>query len=191
MYGLAFKKLSDVNYIDWPRYTDEDTIPQLARRIIEQHGIGEHDAVGGSSLGGIVASEIAAQIDIGKLILIGSTLMPETINPVLRQLSALSDITPLDLIRALAGKVGSLHENRLLKMFGSADTRFVRVMCKSVFMWPGNPEPTCEVAHIHGAKDHVIYPPSIGAKLLPDGGHMIAMTHEAEVADFIKLNVAC
>lgn len=189
MYGPAFRKLPNVKYINWPIYHGEKTISYVAERIIQEHNIKTNDIIGGSSLGGIVAAEISKQVAVKKLILIGSTLSPENINPILKKLSALTEITPLNMIQMFAGKINAVHESKLLKMFSESESRFIKAMCKAVFTWEGNKEPQCTVAHIHGAKDTIIYPPQHGAKIISDGGHLIAITNEQEVADFVRQNI--
>jgi hypothetical protein len=62
-------------------------------------------------------------------------------------------------------------------------------MCKAVFEWGGNQEPNCNIAHIHGSKDNVIAPPLTGARIIQDGGHLIVMTHETSVVDFLRVNI--
>lgn len=189
MYGTAFRKLDGVKYLDWPLYKNEKSISEIASRIITENNIQSSDIVGGSSLGGIVAAEIAKQINIKKLILIGNTLTPENINPILKKFHKLSAITPVNLIQIFAGKANLLSENTLLKMFSKSDSSFIKAMCQAIFVWEGNEKPKCPVAHIHGANDQVIHPPSSGAEIISDGGHLIAITHEDEVAKFIDENI--
>ena len=190
MYGEEFRDLEAVKYVNWPKYDNEQTISEVSKRVIKENHIQPNDIVGGSSLGGIVAAEISKHINLSKLILIGSTLTPDSINPILKKLSTLSEITPVNLIQALAGKVNTIIENRLLEMFSHSESLFIKSMCKAVFEWDGNNKPQCMVAHIHGAKDNIIFPPSTGAKIIDDGGHLIAMTHEASIVEFIKTNIA-
>ncbi|MFC1885280.1 alpha/beta fold hydrolase [Thermodesulfobacteriota bacterium] len=185
----SYENLQDVYFSDWPSYGGEKSISDLAERIIDENNIQENQIVGGSSLGGIVAAEIAKIVKVEKLILIGSTLITKSINPVLKNLSRLADIAPIDLIQIFAGKVSLSIENRLLEMFSKSDSSFIRAMCKAVFEWEGNPESKCEMAHIHGAKDKVIFPPKHNAKIIEDGWHLIAMTHSREVSEFIRKNV--
>lgn len=188
MYGEPFRNLGGIKYVHWPVYEKEQTISEVSERIIKENSIQSNDIVGGSSLGGIVAAEIAKHVRLHKLLLIGSTLNPDNINPVLKKLSTLSQITPVHLIQALAGKVNTIVENRLLKMLSHSETLFIKSMCKAVFEWEGNQKPNCAVAQIHGKNDHVIFPPSTGAKIIQNGGHLIAMTHETCVVEFIKGN---
>jgi pimeloyl-ACP methyl ester carboxylesterase len=193
MYGSAFRTLKDVHYADWPHYNNEKSIKDIAITLIDQYKIYSSDIVGGSSLGGMVASEIAKYTEVRKIVLIGSTLTPETINPILKKLSVLSEIAPIHLIQALADRTSVITKNnvwkKLFKMFGNANTAFIKTMCKAIFEWDGNPMPKCACAHIHGAKDRVIYPPQTGATIIDDGGHLIAMTHEEEVAKFLKESI--
>jgi pimeloyl-ACP methyl ester carboxylesterase len=189
MYGSAFSKLKDVQYADWPPYNNENSIKDIAIKLIAQYKINSSDIVGGSSLGGIVASEIAKYIEIRKIVLIGSTLTPANISPILKKLSVLSEIAPINLIQTFAGKASLITKNKLLKMFGNVDSAFIKAMCKAVFEWDGNPTPQCACSHIHGAKDLVIYPPKTGATIIGDGGHLIAISHEEEVAEFIKQSI--
>ncbi len=188
MYGETFQGIKDIKYVDWPIYNNETTISEVSKRVIKEYSIQDNDIVGGSSLGGIVASEISRYISLKKLILIGSTLTPDNINPALKKLSTLSEITPVNLIQVFTGKINAIFENRLLKMFSHSETMFIRSMCKAVFEWEGNLKPKCTVAHIHGEKDNVIFPPPKGANIIKDGGHLIAMTHEESVVEFLKVN---
>ena len=86
----------------------------------------------------------------------------------------------------LVGKVNLVFENRILEMFSKSDTLFIKAMCRAVFKWQGNLHPDCPVAQIHGEKDTVIFPPSTGAEIINNGGHLIAITHEKAVIHFIK-----
>jgi hypothetical protein len=188
MYGPAFKKLKDIQYLDWPTYNNEKSIKDISIRIINEYNIDSSDIVGGSSLGGMVSAEIAKNVDVKKIILIGSTLTAENISPILKKLSVLSEIAPINLIKAFVGKAGVISKNHLLKVFGNVDSAFIKAMCKAVFEWDGNPTPQCDYSHIHGAKDLVIYPPKTGATIIDDGGHLIPIFHEEEVAEFIRVN---
>lgn len=189
MYGEKFRNLSGVKYVNWPAYNNEQTITEISGRIIKENGIQPDDIVGGSSLGGIVASEISRHVNLSRIILIGSTLTPGRVNPVLRKFTTFSEIIPLTLIQLLTGKVSVIVENRALKMFSQSESLFIKAMCKAIFDWEGNPTPNCTVAHIHGAKDSVIFPPATGAEIIQDGGHLIAMTHETTVVEFMKTQV--
>ncbi len=187
MYSAApYKKIPDVTYVDWPPYRGEDSVSAVAARIIREQGLDAEWVVGGTSLGGVVAAEIAKQISVQKLILISSALSPRSINPVLKTLSGYAEIAPIDLIQLISGKVNLPFNNAMLSMFSQSESRFIRTMCTAVFEWEGNPSPACSVRHIHGADDTIIHPPEYYAEIIQDAGHLLALSHSRQVAAFIR-----
>ncbi|MBC8208155.1 MAG: hypothetical protein H8E79_03170 [Desulfobulbaceae bacterium] len=182
----AYKKLDGVQFLSWPRHQGEQSIAQLAQRIIREQGIQAGDIVGGSSLGGMVAAEIARTIPLSKIILIGSTLDRTHVNPTLRRLHPLSSIISIKALQVLAAAGAPLCRSRVLTMFGRAEDTFILSMCQAICSWPGNPQPSCPVAHIHGNRDRVILPPTDGAEIIAAGHHLIALSHARQVAAFLK-----
>ncbi len=75
-------------------------------------------------------------------------------------------------------------------MFQRADCRFIRAMCSAVFTWDGIADYQGKICQIHGRRDLVIYPPEGDVEIIPDGGHLISMTHGPLVADFIDRIIA-
>ncbi len=184
-----YDKLHDVTFAEWPKYENETSIQAVAEKIIEQHSIKTNMIVGGSSLGGMVAIQIAKIVGIKKVILIGSATEPKFINPLLKKLRKLSQITPVKFIQILAGKINVAGKNNLLTMFSESDTHFIKAMCKAIFLWEGLGDYECEICHIHGQLDKVIIPPKTNVRIIPGGGHLISMTHSEVVADFIFKNI--
>jgi len=183
-----YKHIQDVIFSEWPEYKNETTLKAVALRVIEQHKITSNMVVGGSSLGGMVAVEIAKAVGIKQIILVGSATNYKYINPLLQKLSALSEITPVKIIQILAGKANISGKNELLSMFQKSDSRFIKAMCKALFKWEGLADFQCKVCHIHGKQDKVILPPENNVEIIPDGGHLISMTHSEIVANFINEN---
>jgi pimeloyl-ACP methyl ester carboxylesterase len=147
--------------------------------------VGADWIVGGTSLGGIVSAEIAKQTSVRQLILISSALSPAKINPVLKSLSGYAEIAPVHLIQLISGKVSLPFNDALLSMFSAAESQFIRAMCTAIFEWEGNLSPVCSVCRIHGADDSIIYPPDHDAEIIPDAGHLLALSHSRQVAEFI------
>jgi surfactin synthase thioesterase subunit len=182
----AYERLVNIRFLNWPTYQGETSIPQLASRIITEYSLEGDAIIGGSSLGGMVACEIAKQISVRHLLLIGSTNTPARVNPLLLKMSTLSDLVPLQTLQYVSGKLPSSTNKNVYMMFQEADPSFIRMMCKAVFEWEGNSKLDCPVSAIHGLDDHVISPPSdTETKLLP-AGHLLAITHPNEVAAFIE-----
>jgi pimeloyl-ACP methyl ester carboxylesterase len=187
MYAAEeYRALPGVAFVDWPAYRNETALSAVARRVIDEHPLGPDSIVGGSSLGGMVAAEIAKQVRVGRVLLIGSALHPSAVNPSLRSLGVAAEFIPIPLLQAISGTLSEEQQNSLLAMFRRADPAFVRAMAKAIFEWKGLTAPSCPIAWIHGALDGVIFPPTERAEIIPDGGHLIAMTHPARVAEFIR-----
>ncbi len=183
-----FGRINDTSFIEWPEYKAENTIEEVAERLIELHKMNSEMVVGGSSLGGMVAIQIAKIVGIKKVILIGSATSPQFINPILKKLSGLSEITPVQLIQTLAGKIALTGNHELFSMFKRADSRFIKAMCKALFSWEGIGDFQGEVCQIHGQLDKVIFPPKDNVEIIIGGGHLISMTHGDLVANFINNN---
>lgn len=74
MYDALRAELTfDINFINWPKYDKEKTYSEMAKRVIEENSIRDGDIVGGSSLGGMIALEIARQKKLTGVVLIGRT----------------------------------------------------------------------------------------------------------------------
>ncbi len=183
MYSGPWRKIPNAKFINWPRYNGEKTISEVAESVIRRYGIMRSDSVAGSSLGGIVSLEIADKLGIRNVYLFGSAVSKNEINPLLRFLSPLSEITPIKVIQALAGK----FRNEFLTMFHSSETEFIRAMCHAVSNWQGYKGDQSIIKRIHGENDKVIS--CFGAcKKIKDGGHLIAMTHAADCIEIINQN---
>ena len=133
MYAEPWRKEFDGRFHDWPEGQGEQSITEIAERIIDEHQIHNGDTVVGTSLGGIVACEIANLKSLDRIVLIGSATKKEEINGVLSILHPLVNLTPISFVKALAGKI----PGNLAEMFTHTDPSFVRQMCKAIFDWNG------------------------------------------------------
>jgi len=172
MYGdAAWGALDGAIFHNWPAWQGEGTLSGWARRLIAEHRIQPGDVVGGSSLGGMVAAEIANQVEVGGLILIGSATGSSEVSRLLSALHPLIDLAPVPFIQRCAGKI----PQELSSMFAVSDPHFIRAMVRAIFQWEGLRR-NLLLLRIHGAKDRVIPPPK-NVDCLIDGGHLIAMSH--------------
>ncbi len=191
MYGYEFRKIDKIIFIDWPEYKNESSLTELAKRIIELYQIQEGDIAGGSSLGGMIAAEVSKHVKLKKIILVGSSLLPSNINPLLRRTGLYINILPVHFIQVIARKTAVFFKGRnrkLLDMFSKTDASFIKAMCRAVSEWTGCLVPQCEVCKIHGEKDKILFSQK-DSTILKNAGHLIAMTHEIEVASFIRCNM--
>ena len=183
MYNSLRREVGfEINYIDWPDYRGERTYAEVAKRVIDACGIKDGDIAGGSSLGGMIALEIARQRKLSAVVLLGSAPSPGEVQGLLSLLSPLAGFTPLSLIQILAGK----HENIVPRMFAEADPEFVKSMCVYLRSWPGNRNPGAPLYRIHGKKDHVIPCPTEGCEIVPEAGHLLAITPSRVCGAFLN-----
>jgi pimeloyl-ACP methyl ester carboxylesterase len=181
MYAGPWRTIPGCIFVDWPAGAQEESIEAIARRIAVSAAISDGAVLVGSSLGGIVACEIAHIRKIESLFLIGSARNKEEINGFLRAVHPLVDLAPLTFIQRASGKL----PGDLCSMFSESDALFIRNMCRAIFRWDGLKEGAARVRRIHGRHDLVIPPPGDGEKLI-EGGHLIAMTHAEECVRFIE-----
>ena len=183
MYGEPWRKELDGQFHDWPEWQGEQTVTEITKRIIEEHKVESGDTVIGTSLGGIVACEIANIIDLDRIILVGSARRKEEVNRILSMLHPLIDLAPIAFIQMSSGKLPS----DLTEMFTHSDPAFIRNMSKAIFTWEGLKSKVL-VLRIHGTKDLVI-PNTKETDHEIDGGHLIVMTHPLECIKAIQSEI--
>lgn len=177
----AWQELADVKFVEWTPYVSARTIPDLAAAITDGEGITEGDSLIGTSLGGMVACEIAKLRNIDRLVLVASAVSRDEISGLLAVLRPLAPCAPVKLVKALSAIV----PGDPARMMGDADEGFVRAMCVAVLDWDGVTAAHPGMIRIHGARDLVILPPK-RADLMLNGGHLIAMTHAGECVAFLE-----
>lgn len=171
-----------ITALPWPPHTGERTLEEMAASIIQVQGIRDGDMVGGASLGGMVALEIAMSINASAVVLLGSALDSGEINPMLLAFSSLARFVPIVLIQSLAGQL----QHPVAQMFATSEPAFLRAMCGAIQNWAGYGGSPKKVHRIHGRRDRVIRCPESGSAIIENGGHLIAMYHARRCADFIS-----
>jgi hypothetical protein len=183
MYNSLKQELSfDVHFLNWPKYQNEVSYKDIAESVIAENHIRDTDLIGGSSLGGMVALEIAAILKPKAVILMGSAISGSEINKLLSVFSSFASIAPISFIQTLSGK----NEHIVSQMFSDSDPDFIRAMCKYIPTWPGYQGAIDKVYRIHGQNDRIITCPKSGCDVIKDAGHLLAITHAKECAALIE-----
>lgn len=183
MYDSLKRELSfNAYFLNWPKYQNEMSYREVAERIIAENHIAKDDIIGGSSLGGMIALEVATILDAKAVVLMGSALNRNEINKLLSIMSPLASITPFSFIQALSGK----NEQKVSQMFAASDPEFIRSMCKYLQSWRGYNGPNGKIYRIHGQKDHIINCPRCDCEVIEGAGHLLAITHAKECAGFLE-----
>ena len=176
MYGGPWLDCSDHHYLDWPNDYVPSSIQDLAQHIAKTLDY-IPDAIIGSSLGGMVALEMADFLQVRHVVLLGSAVTSNEINPILRAFGPLAQLTPFTLAKVLAGISSSL----LSRMYAQQNPNFIKAMIPAALHW--SYAGAAKIYRIHGIKDHVISCSNPNVRIR--GGHLIAMTHAAECVSAI------
>jgi pimeloyl-ACP methyl ester carboxylesterase len=180
LYGRAWRKAVPGHYHDWPEWKGETTLAQLATRVINRDSIKPGDILIGSSLGGMLACEVAKQVHVKQVILIGSAIHVDELSPTLRKLYPLITRIPIEFIQWSA----RIIPWKLAQMFANSEAAFMRAMTKAIFQWQGAEKDT-PIKRIHGTRDRPIPNPRwVDAKIR--GGHLLAIYQESECITTIQ-----
>lgn len=188
MYARLCARLPWLTACDWPKPPGLGSFADLARACIARHGIGPDDIVAGASMGGMVACEIHRLVSCRALVLIGSCSDPRAV-PLHRVAGLGARLLP---DRLVAFSAASVPGGMRLKSSLLSDPAFVRWSLRAFAAWPGvdfagDPR----VHRIHGLLDPVIPAACVRAdRLVPTGGHLIAITHAGAVAGFLRAVLA-
>ena len=184
MYGDAWRTLTDCSFINWPVYDGEQSIAALALKVIAEQGIQSGDVVVGTSLGGIVACEIANRVSLKRLVVISGAIRKEEIRGLLAGIHPLIDLAPIKFVQKLAGILPS----ELARMFSQGDPAFMRDMCRAIFTWTGLNDQKVGLVRIHGKSDAIIPIPA-NVDHMPPGGHLVAITHAKQCVQIVKKSI--
>jgi pimeloyl-ACP methyl ester carboxylesterase len=204
----------------WLPPRQSDGLPEYAARLAETLPRDKPLIVGGVSLGGMIAYELARGLSqfsghrpagmvdengavplVKAVVLIASTPSRSGLRPFYRTAGRLWPIIPPSIFRLakfLAPHVWRIISNSspaqqrmLLEMFRRQDNRFMHWAVSAILRWRPEPLEQIPVYHIHGARDRVIpVRPLSPTRIIPDGGHLINLTHAREVNAFLREIIA-
>jgi len=152
--------------------------------------------LGGVSLGGMIAYEMARHLVPDALVLVATCRTHEALAPY-RPLVPLVRRLPTAVLEwaqwlapLAAGSFGRCPRaigSLMVDMFRRADPHFMRWALGALLDWRPGPPPEVPIFQIHGRHDRVIPVSRIRAdRIIPDGGHLINMTHPAQVNPFLE-----
>jgi pimeloyl-ACP methyl ester carboxylesterase len=180
----------------WLPYREEESLAAYAGRMAETIAPSAGMYLGGVSFGGMVALEMARRLGPRAVFLIASGRTGQALAPHLRYFGEFAHAFPqrefgdgAGLSRLYVRKFGKLtpaQEAFYAEMLADTRPAFVRWGIAAIPAWPGPGELPMPVYHIHGSDDELI--PLAGVQpdeVVPGGGHLLNVTHAAEVNAFI------
>lgn len=184
MYQGAWSEIGPATCIDWPPYEGEASLSELAGKVAAHYPIQDNDILIGSSMGGMVALEIAKRLRLDRVVLVGSAIDVSEMNFILTLMTPFVDAAPVEFFQKLAAR----HDGLFQQMFAASDADFMRAMCKAISRWDGYAGDLARVTRIHGEKDMVIRCPR-DCHVIERAGHLLPITHAKACVDIIHRSI--
>ena len=187
MHSRIGSLLPNFKSVEWPDITGCNDFTDLAMRCIDLYDIKQSHVLVGSSMGGMVASEIAKILGNQDLILIGSCLSSKSIR--FGSLAEFGSRIMSDNLIKLIGSKGSI--SMLSRMIKQVDPKFIRWSLDRIGKWKGvNATELKKVHSIHGMIDPIIPITRVSPNMIiATGGHFIAISHPKTVSKFIEFSL--
>lgn len=198
MFGPQVGAIPNLETPEWIPHVPRESLRQYAVRLAKTLDIRGPVVLGGVSMGGMVALEIARLVPTRCVILIASARHPSAVNHLLPLSERLSRVVPsiiVDKGRILApmflgrgGFVPAGQRRILAAMAREMPVSFLRWASRAIIEWEGCAEPGVPVYHIHGDSDWVF--PLRGIKpdrIVRGGVHVLNLSHPREVNEFIMV----
>lgn len=179
----------------------DESLPAYAERLARH--VGDQPVVlGGVSFGGMLAVEMGRHLpNVRAVVLIGSSTTGRALTRLARAGAHALLRAPRRLLRpprllwpAIHHAFGATRkEDRALldHLIASAPAGFVKWGLRAILDWAPDSLPPCPVRQIHGDADLLISPRRVPADtLVPGAGHLVSVTHPAEVNAFLEDAVA-
>jgi pimeloyl-ACP methyl ester carboxylesterase len=194
---LAFPQLAIPS---WISPDSNETLPKYAARLAETVSVSRDRPLilGGVSLGGMLACEMATHLKPDAVVLIASCRSPRAIRPSLYHAGHwLLPFLPQkawELAKWLAGlalalrwSVPAERRDLAVTMFREMDSQFMDWALRALLHWQPTPLSNFRIHHIHGRRDRLISARRVNAdRLIADGGHLINVTHAEQVNAFVS-----
>ncbi len=159
--------------------------------------------IGGVSLGGMVAAEMARHIrsksgdEARMIVLVSSCTNPGPVNPLLRLSELLARPVPNRVLSwslfgapLVIGKgyaFAPQDRRLLLQMVRETPMPFLRWAGRAILEWPGLRDSAIPIRSIHGSRDWVISPRKVRADVMIENGpHVLNVSHPREVNAFLR-----
>lgn len=178
-----------------------ESLREYAIRMAGEIGLAPGDIIGGVSLGGMLALEMAKAIQVRGVLLIASSTHPRQIRKRFRMWAPLASRMPQAAIRRIFTLVPKVlawqrmltppAQALLVDIMGRFPTAMLQTFPMMILRWPGC-EPPDRFRHIHSDGDWLIRPAGNPAKLKIVNGknHLITVSHPEVVREWLMRSVA-
>jgi len=183
-----------VTFINWEKPNKKETIEEYANKLLRQIKI-EKPIIVGLSFGGIMAIEIAKQIDTEKVILIASAKTKTEIPFYYRLAGQLKihRLLPTKLLKKsnfisnwFFGVSSSFDKELLKTILKETNTTFLTWAIDKILGWTNQTE-LKNLKHIHGTADRILPIRFINCDFkVNNGGHFMTLNKAIELTKLIR-----
>jgi pimeloyl-ACP methyl ester carboxylesterase len=194
-------KSARVECPDWIEHVPGESLCEYARRLAATIDPTGPLYLGGVSLGAMIALEAAQWLKPRGVFLIAGATSGDELSWLVKLTIRAVGRTPLPVVRTgrgimpflvrMVGRPNREQRDFLLDLAYHSDPAMTRWGGVAMLHWKAPPV-ECPVHDIHGERDHMIPlrkvhpPPEV---VIPGGGHVINVTHAAEVNSFIESRI--
>ncbi len=197
LFGAQRAAFPALEVPDWIEPRAREPLAGYAQRLAARIDPSSPLVIGGVSLGGMLALEMARHLPARRVVLIGSCTHPRAVSPALRWVERLSRPWPTGLLErltilaplfvGLGGTVPREGRRLLARMAQEVPAAFIRWGARAILEWPGGPDPGVPVTHIHGGRDWVIPRGRVEpTHTIPEGSHVLNLSHPKAVNEFLR-----
>jgi pimeloyl-ACP methyl ester carboxylesterase len=172
----------------------KEPLESYAKRLTGAIDVSSPFILGGVSLGGMIAQQMALTLKPKGLILISTAGDSKSLSLLFRLSGKLTRFTPdfivklmFTILSASVAYTSLRHKEIYAQMLKDMPPTLIRWQSGAATHWRLKEPLGIPVFHIHGGKDPVIPVQNVKAQVIvPDGGHLINITHEKQVNKFIE-----
>jgi pimeloyl-ACP methyl ester carboxylesterase len=190
---LDFSEFS-TTFIKWIVPQDRETIEHYTTRLLDQIKTKKPTLLG-LSFGGIIAVEVAKQIDIEKVILIASAKTKNEIPFYYRFAGQLGlhKLVPTRILKSsnfftnwLFGTRSTFDKKLLKQILMDSDPIFLKWAIDKVAKWANQTQPQ-NVYHIHGTSDRILPMSFVNCNVtIKNGGHLMTLNKADELNTLLQ-----
>lgn len=182
-------------YFSYPIPDKREGLHQFAMRFIDSLNQQKPYILIGTSLGGMICSELADTLKPSKTIIISSAKhrkeLPhryrfQRILPIYRVFPKRALLGGAKVMQPIVEPESKKHKEIFKSMLGKKDPVYMKRSIEMIIKWKRK-ECNADIIHIHGTKDHTIPYRKIDADIsIQDGSHMMTLTKGEIINDKIN-----
>ncbi|MDE3059893.1 MAG: alpha/beta hydrolase [Pseudomonadota bacterium] len=194
MYAPQLERLADMAIVEWLSPLDiKESLASYGNRLADTIDTSGRFILGGVSLGGMLAQQMALRLRPAAVLLIAScsdskaiAFLPRMAGKLMRLLPPFATRWQLDILSLVVMMTRYPHKSLYARMLKDMPPPLVRWQSGAATQWSLAQPLPMPVFHIHGGRDKIIPAGKVQASaIIPDGGHLINVTHADRVNDFI------